>query len=221
MKRIFAILSCIFVAFTILAQKDVTKFLGIPVDGSKSEMIRKLKTKGFTYHKSGEVDGLKGKFNGVNVNLFISTENGKVARIMVCDDDIMGETDIKIRFNRLCQQFNNNGKYIGLQDFTIPEEEDISYKMAVNDKRYEALFYQIPEGETVEQMKSKLIAHIISKYTPEEIQNFSEEDKEKVFFDSMSILYGSLYNKPVWFMISEQYGKYYITMFYDNEYNRA
>lgn len=28
-------------------------------------------------------------------------------------------------------------------------------------------------------------------------------------------------NKPVWFMISDLYGKYYITMFYDNEYNRA
>lgn len=27
--------------------------------------------------------------------------------------------------------------------------------------------------------------------------------------------------KPVWFMISENLGKYYITMFYDNEYNRA
>ena len=26
--------------------------------------------------------------------------------------------------------------------------------------------------------------------------------------------------KPVWFMISELYGKYYISMFYDNEYNR-
>lgn len=27
--------------------------------------------------------------------------------------------------------------------------------------------------------------------------------------------------KPVWFMISEYGGKYYITMYYDNEYNRA
>ena len=27
--------------------------------------------------------------------------------------------------------------------------------------------------------------------------------------------------KPVWFMISGNYGEYYITMFYDNEYNRA
>lgn len=27
--------------------------------------------------------------------------------------------------------------------------------------------------------------------------------------------------KPVWFMISESYGEYYITMYYDNEYNKA
>ena len=29
-------------------EKDVTKFLGIPIDGTKSEMIAKLKGKGFT-----------------------------------------------------------------------------------------------------------------------------------------------------------------------------
>ena len=27
--------------------------------------------------------------------------------------------------------------------------------------------------------------------------------------------------KPVWFCISEIYGKYYISMYYDNEYNHA
>ena len=27
--------------------------------------------------------------------------------------------------------------------------------------------------------------------------------------------------KVVWFMISEHYGKYYISMFYDNEYNHS
>ena len=30
---------------TVFAQKEVTKFLGIPVDGYKSEMIQKLKAK--------------------------------------------------------------------------------------------------------------------------------------------------------------------------------
>ena len=41
------------------AQEDVTKFLGIPVDGSKSEMIQKLKAKGFT-NTSSEKDILEG-----------------------------------------------------------------------------------------------------------------------------------------------------------------
>ena len=36
------------------AQKDVTKFLGIPVDGSESEMVKKLKEKGFR----SSIDGM-------------------------------------------------------------------------------------------------------------------------------------------------------------------
>ena len=32
-----------------LAQKDVTKFLGIPVDGTKAEMKKKLQEKGFVF----------------------------------------------------------------------------------------------------------------------------------------------------------------------------
>jgi len=28
-------------------------------------------------------------------------------------------------------------------------------------------------------------------------------------------------NRPVWFRIAENYGKYYILMFYDNKYNEA
>ena len=48
MKRIIFSLMIVMMAFTATAQNDVTKFLGIPVDGTKAEMIRKLKAKGFT-----------------------------------------------------------------------------------------------------------------------------------------------------------------------------
>ena len=34
---------------TSFAQNDVTKFLGIPVDGTKTAMIQQLKEKGYTY----------------------------------------------------------------------------------------------------------------------------------------------------------------------------
>lgn len=148
-------------------------------------------------------------------------KNGKVARIMVSDENTMDETDIKIRFNRLCQQFNDNGKYFSLGDFTIPENEDISYEIAVRDKRYEAVFYQLPDGETLEQLKANILSQAQAKYTPEQLQNLSDDDKSEIITESLPAIIDAVRNKSVWFMISELYGKYYITMFYDNEYNRA
>lgn len=41
-------------SLTMLAQKDITKFMGIPVDGFKKDMIQKLKAKGFEY--DNEID---------------------------------------------------------------------------------------------------------------------------------------------------------------------
>lgn len=221
MRRIFTILSCLLIGFAIFAQKDVTKFLGIPVDGPKSEMIRKLKAKGFELNVVGGNEILNGSFNGADVNVYIITENGKVARITVCDDNMMNETDIKIRFNRLCQQFNANGKYISMGDFTIPENEDISYEMTVRNKRYQALFYQLPEGVTLEQIKTDVLSKAQAKYTPEELQTLSDDAKIELITESLSELLDVVHNKPVWFMITEHYGRYYIAMYYDNEYNRA
>lgn len=184
-------------------------------------MIRKLEAKGFTLHRLGDREALSGRFNGVDVNVYISTENGKVARIMVCDADPMNETDIRIRFNHLCQQFNNNGKYISLENYTIPEDDDISYEMTVRNKRYEALFYQLPEGDVLEQLKANLLSNVQAKYTPEQLQNLSDDARTEIISQSLSALIDAVHNKPVWFMITEHYGKYYISMFYDNEYNRA
>ena len=54
------------------AQKDVTQFLGIPVDGTKTEMVQKLKAKGFKYNST--YDWLEGEFNGREVVLLIATQ---------------------------------------------------------------------------------------------------------------------------------------------------
>lgn len=67
---------------SLYAQKDVTQFLGIPVDGYKPEMIKKLKDKGFTISPYNK-DVLVGEFNGTKVNIHVVTNNNKVYRIMV------------------------------------------------------------------------------------------------------------------------------------------
>ena len=221
MRKFLTFAAVLFFSVVCFAQKDVTKFLGFPVDGSKSEMIKNLKSKGF---KLDNVDGkefLSGRFNGVDVNVYISTEKGKVARIMVCDENTLNATDIKARFNRLCRQFQDNGKYLYLNDYTISENEDISYEMVVRDKRYEATFYQLPEGEAMEQIQASIANDIYNKYSIEQLESNKEELIKDAFSLAYDLMMDSVKNKHVWFMITEFYGKYYITMFYDNEYNRA
>lgn len=221
MKKVLLSLVLCCITMATMAQKDVTKFLGIPVDGNKSEMVRQLKSKGFTQLPYG--DGvLTGKFNGMDVNVHIVTNNDKVCRIMVCDANTMDETSIRIRFNVLCEQFKNNSKYLSFsgEDLKLKEDEDISYEMMVHNKRYEAVFYQVPDT-TVANYYEELQSLVYSKYTKEQLENPTYLINLDI--DVMFARYAleKAVKKPVWFMISEHYGEYYITMFYDNEYNRA
>ena len=192
MRKFLTLLAMIVISASVFAQKEVTKFMGIPVDGSPTEMIKKLKAKGFKTDedfiqavKRGSVDWdgpelLIGRFNGEKVRVSLLVEQNKVCRICLSDKNNRDETQIKIRFNTLVRQFEGNGKYVPLFDEqTIADDEDISYQMTVNNKRYEAYFVQKGEDGTVDE------------------------------------------KRMVWFMISQRSEGYYIAMFYDNEYNQA
>ena len=192
MRKFLTLLAMIAISASVFAQKEVTQFMGIPVDGSPTEMIKKLKAKGFTTDedvmqavKRGLTDWdgpevLTGRFNGEKVLLGLLVEQNKVWRICISDKNTRDETQIKIRFNTLVRQFEGNGKYVPYFDEqTIADDEDISSQMTMNKKQYQAAFLQKGEDGTVD---------------------------EKRF---------------VWFTIGEGYKGYKIEMFYDNEYNQA
>lgn len=192
MRKFLTLLAMIAISASVFAQKEVTKFMGIPVDGSPTEMIKKLKAKGFTTDEDAmqvvklegiDLDGpevLTGRFNGEYVRLYLKVGTNNVWRIYLVDKNSRDETQIKIRFNTLVRQFEGNGKYVPFVDEQIiAKDEDISYEMTVNKKQYQAGFVQKGEDGTVD---------------------------EKRF---------------VWFTIVEGSDGYYIYMFYDNEYNRA
>lgn len=192
MRKFLTLLAMIAISASVFAQKEVTKFMGIPVDGSPTEMIKKLKAKGFTTDedamqvvKRGLIDWdgpevLTGRFNGEKVRVFLGVEKNKVWRIYLSDKDSRDETQIKIRFNNLVRQFENNDKYIPYFDEqTIADDEDISYQMTVNKKRYDAYFVQKGEDGMVDV------------------------------------------KREVWFLIIQRFDGYYIYMYYDNKYNEA
>lgn len=220
MRKILFLL-LVLVSSMAYAQKDVTKFLGIPVDGLKSEMIQKLKAKGYVYNQKD--DYLTGEFNGYNVMLNVVTNNNRVWRIMISDKDNVDESSIKIRFNNLVRQFSKNKKYMasGFSDFTIPDEEDISYEMSVKSKRYEAVFHQMASDADSLAFKQLIREKLHEKYSEEQLADTTETMKDKIMSDILDFTLGHYYKKSVWFMIKEFYGKYYIVMYYDNEYNHS
>lgn len=210
-------LMLLFVSMTATAQKEVTKFLGIPVDGTKSSMIQKLKAKGFKYND--RLDYLTGEFNGVSVRVYVVTNNNRVWRIMLQDLYPSSETDIKIRFNNLCRQFKKNEKYLMLSLLPeISDDEDISYKMTVENKRYEATFSQrIDLKKSEEEVRSELL----KIYSKEKLDNPTEEENEEIRSKEYEIIIDKWYKRSVWFMIDGEYGRYRILMYYDNGYNRS
>lgn len=200
------------------AQKDVTQFLGIPVDGYKAELIKKLKSKGFTSNQYNE-DILDGEFNGKNVNIFFGTNNNKVWRIAVSDVDLTNETNIKIRFNYLIQQFKDNNRYLNETDstltkYTISNEEDISHEITFNKKRYEAIFYQksLKYDSLIEEYANLIAKDTLNAEEKKKLNDINSVAEEEVV---------KSLNKLVWFMIKEDYGKYRIVIFYENSYNKA
>lgn len=215
-KIIFTIL--LMLPVVVLAQNDVTTFMGIPVDGSKMEFIGKLTKKGFQYNASKDI--LTGQFNGAQKEILIQTNNNKVCRVVVTDkEETRSESDIIIKYNKLIGQFQSNERYAEFPpNENIEEGTDINYEISVKNKRYQAQFYQRP---------IKLDPEDEEKYS--KLQKQVEEAKSSNDFTAAMELLGDintfyrkyLMNKLVWFMIHENYGKYSITIFYENGYNMA
>ena len=219
MKRIFLFYIMAIMAISMSAQNDVTTFLGIPVDGFKSEMKQKLVSKGFVPKKVGTNEFLEGEFNGTDVHVWIVTNNNKVYRIMLSDKNTVDEAQIKIRFNNLVKQFENNKRYHAFADYSLSDKEDISYEMGINNKEYVAYYLQDPDFENID---AKIQTAIEEKYSAEELKNPSETVKNDIKDITNKIL-GYHFMKQVWFCI-ERYrdnGEYYICMYYDNKYNQA
>lgn len=90
-----------------------------------------------------------GEFNGEEVIIAIQTNNNIVWRINVMDQNFRSEGKIKIRYNNLCNQFQNNPRYIiadpNISDYSLPDDENIQYEITVHDKQYQASYLQNPD----------------------------------------------------------------------------
>lgn len=224
MKKLLLTLVIFAITLNVTAQNDVTKFLGIPVDGTKSEMLQELKAKGFT---SSPYDNeiLEGEFNGKLVRIYILTNNNKVYRIGVYDAYSISSYDIISRFYTLLSQFKNNDKYteltytIDYSDTAIKDNNEVDSRIfdyLLNNNDFQPIFAQEPENNIMEKIRPALL----KKYTAEQIANPDFSVLCDINIEKLK--YIETAKKLVWFkIIKEESDKYKIVIFYDNEYNRA
>lgn len=175
MKKILLSLTLLMLSVAMYAQNEVTKFLGIPIDGTKAAMIQKLKAKGFTYN--AQVGLLEGTFNGEKVYVSVQTNKNKVWRIAVTDKTGRDEGQIKIRFNNLCQQFDDNPKYYSLKGTQkLSDNDNISYEMTIDNKQIQAVYYQLPHEGALNRTVWFTIGKVYSEY---HISIFYENNKNE------------------------------------------
>ena len=204
--------------------KEVVRFMGIPVDGTEAEMISQLKTKGFTYDK--ENGYLEGRFNGEQVKVFVHTNGDLVDRVMVVSDIPVNETEIKINFNNLVRQFENNDRYLTIKDDQfIGADVDISYEMLVHNKRFEASYHQCYSKDDLESLKKWFnddYERLMDSFDKEEFGLSVDGDKDENINSILAMLQMAYaITNDVWFMIIEDsYNHYNISIFYDNLMNR-
>lgn len=223
-KTLTTLLLCLF-AIMGNAQNDVTKFLGIPVDGTYSDMKRRLMAKGFKAMSALEDEYFEGKFNGEDVIITMLTNNNKVWRIFVRSKNLDGSAkNIRRKFNRLVLQFEQNDRYVKRDvDQTIDGDVDIEYEVRVNKKEFEASFNQKPDYSITDSIAiKKSFRDDYLKICQENNNDCNEEEIENLAFLSWKLRENLIsLNKTVWFRIAEYHGEYFIAMYYDNEYNRA
>lgn len=147
MKKILSLAFLLMLSLSVFAQRQVTKFLGIPVDGSRTAMIQKLKAKGFRYNSY--INGLEGQFNGKDVSIYVQANKNKVWRIVVIYNGSYDKGDIKIQYNSLINQFANNPRYKVFEAEELTDEDDIYQEVSINKKQYEADFGQLPDDENI------------------------------------------------------------------------
>lgn len=232
MKKILFFVFASLLAANIIADNNPTRFLGIPIDGTKQEMIKKLEEKGFVYE--GETDWLTGEFNGKEVILYIVTKNRKVCGINVRYRYFYTAEEIKSIYNDLFQQFQKNSKYIpvNLQQSVIPTDEDVAREMSQNNKEYFAGFLQrtneadstVVLNDSFKECTNKYIDKLISLMPSDTLYNEAEYTKivenigEICWYEELKAMY---INNIVGFQIDKAYGENYILFIsYTNGHNK-
>lgn len=232
---------------SLAAPKNVIHFLGIPVDGKKSEVSAKLQIKGLTpvYHNPAikerliskglctnttdtsatntsiiDTTILSGKMDNEDKIIQIMEYNDKVYRIIISDENPSDETSIKAKFNKLCRRLLASEDYIPYTG-TFPDFEiPENEKLALAQKRYTVTFFQLPPGITHTMVHQEVDTGIEEIYKKARSLKLTTSEGEAMIDNFIKATVEKHQQRRLWFLItSVREGEFRLVIFYDNVYN--
>lgn len=186
MKIKFLVLfTSIFFSLSISAQREVTTFMGIPIDGTTENMIRELNNKNFKLLSQHGYNGniiMEGMFNGDWAQIMIF-HNRNLVHSIVVSIRLTGAKAAKTAFNHIHAQMSRSWKYWPHQDSSIPyipNNADIDYELRCDNDKYKLDFSQVfTQSIQVEALKQTMVVKGIN---PDEY-TIQEKNKELFAFN--------------------------------------
>ena len=141
MRRILYISLYLMFALTMQAQKDITTFKGVPVDGNRQAVVVKLKANGC---KSGKKNNLITDFADGRYNVKVLSGGKGVYQVRLTDMEVTENLDSIInRYNSLVDWFRNNPYYTEYEyNRYIYRGNDDTHIKYINENWYYAEFFQ-------------------------------------------------------------------------------
>ena len=160
-------------AFAQESNNGTLKFIGIPIDGPKEQLIEKIKAKGF--RSSPYREGLLGQFNGQTVEVEVLDNHGTAYCVCVAFPGTSAYM-VRTEYNALLEQFLCNDKYLPVKSYEkIPEDVDFSFGIAAFNEKYRPSFaYISPDIFTKDEAKKLREAYAKLMTMPEEERNSEE-----------------------------------------------
>lgn len=205
-KLIISIVAFLLTVSAVLAQvkasETILTFSGVPINGSKAQIIKSLSAKGFEY--SDLYDHLTGMFNGEEVTLKISTNHGVVDRIIVNYPYCHESNDTRIKYNMLLSRFNRNDKYICINPrLEVPADERINRQLYDNSRYYDAVYFYLRPGTDPEQWTDEYRKEYQKMYN-KPLAGLSYEEMEEALFCLPNKISEAV-SGVVWFTMDSQH----------------
>ena len=196
-------------------------FLGVPVDGTKSDVINALTSRGFAYDLDEE--GMLGEFEGENVFLHISENKaGKVYQIMVYfHTKESAKENIEV-YNKLVNRFNadSTNYWSFYEEELIPENVNLDSLIKEEEGEIWAEYLLTQQLDTAAYLQNTFAA-LLSKFTPEQIKNPTEEQRSEMVAIMQQEI-SKLHSGRVFiglFKDEEEKGKYNVILYIYNQKN--